>query len=120
MKMDIANPMPPGRRAPKIWRQLKFGGNLQIPRATAVKHLNAMPDGLPMNSPVAMPMPFAEASSDPPADAAQWPHRGMAAASLDIGRLTRGAKGVFGGRLRSAGFVISSLPSLSSLYRNAT
>jgi hypothetical protein len=46
-------------------------GNLQMPRATAMKHINAMPNGLPINSPAAMPMLFAEASSDPPANAAQ-------------------------------------------------
>jgi hypothetical protein len=50
---------------------LKSSGNLQMPGATAMKHINVMPDGLPINSPAAMPMLFAEASSDPPADAAQ-------------------------------------------------
>lgn len=33
-----------------------------------------------------MPMLFADASTDPSADAAQQPHREIAAASLDIGR----------------------------------
>jgi hypothetical protein len=37
----------------------------------AMKHINVMPNGLPINSPAAMPMLFAKASSDLPADAAQ-------------------------------------------------
>ncbi len=53
MKMDIVNPMPPSRPAPKI---LKFSGNLQMSRATATKHINVMFDGLLINSPAAMPM----------------------------------------------------------------
>ncbi len=40
-----------------------------------MKHINVMPDGLPINRPVAMPMLFVEASSDSLADATQSPHR---------------------------------------------
>jgi hypothetical protein len=40
-------------------------------QSNGMKHINVMPNGLPINSPATMPMLFAEASSDPPADAAQ-------------------------------------------------
>lgn len=33
-----------------------------------MEHINVMPNGLPINSPAAMPMLFAEASSDSPAE----------------------------------------------------
>jgi hypothetical protein len=40
-----------------------------MPGTRAAKHINVIPDGLPIDSPAAMPMLFAEACSDPPAEA---------------------------------------------------
>ena len=58
MKNDIVNPIPPRIPAPEICRQFKSGGKRHMPLATATKHRNVTPKGLPRIKPAVMPTLF--------------------------------------------------------------
>ena len=58
MKIDIVNPIPPRIPAPTICPQFKSDGKRHRPIATARKHNNVTPNGLPKIKPAMLPTVF--------------------------------------------------------------
>jgi hypothetical protein len=63
MKIDIVEPMPPSRPAPRTWRHARSSGRRHRPSVTAAHVNRKIPTGLPTTRPSMMPMLLAPRSS---------------------------------------------------------